>query len=157
MSNTRPVVKLKAVISDPPAPPSYETPGAACADIRSNEHRVLWPGSRHIFSTGYAAEIPESWELQVRSRSGLAAKFAITVTHGLGTIDSDYRGEIKILLSNNGDSMVTINKGDRIAQLKLERVEQAHFEIVTELSETARGTGGLGSTGSQFTDLRHFT
>lgn len=127
--------------------PTYETPGSACMDIRSAERKRLWGGDTHTFGTGFAVEVPEGYELQVRSRSGLAAKHGVFVTNGNGTIDADYRGEIKVILTNAGRGQLEINVGDRIAQLALVAVERFEVAEVSALSDTLRGAGGLGSTG----------
>lgn len=127
--------------------PAYATPGAAGIDICSAEDATIFAGERQLVSTGFAVEIPEGYELQVRPRSGLAAKFGVTVLNAPGTIDSDYRGEIKVNLINHGDRPADIARGDRIAQLVLAQAPQAVIEEREELSETERGAGGWGSTG----------
>ncbi len=133
------------------APPSYETPGAAGCDLRAavleNEPIVLKPGERVMAPTGLAIALPEGWEAQVRARSGLAAKFGIAVVNAPGTIDADYRGEIKVILINHGTDDFTIRRGDRIAQMVISPVWQARFEEASSLDDTARGEGGFGSTG----------
>jgi len=127
--------------------PEYATAGAAGMDIRSSVDVSLGTGTWAAVATGLSVEIPSGYELQVRPRSGLAAKFGVTVLNAPGTIDSDYRGEIKVILVNLGPSAFAVNKGDRIAQLVLAKVPVAAIEDASELSETERGTGGLGSTG----------
>lgn len=127
--------------------PSYATPGAAGMDIRSAETFALYHGQTKIFTTGIAAEVPAGYELQIRSRSGLAAKHGIFVTNGIGTIDSDYRGELLVILSHLGRMAYEIERGERIAQLVLSPVLQHAIEEVSGLSVTDRGVGGLGSTG----------
>lgn len=127
--------------------PSYQTPGSAGMDIQSAEDFTLLHGETKIFTTGWAVEVPEGYELQVRSRSGLAAKHGVFVTNGVGTIDSDYRGEIKVILSHLGKERHHIRVGDRIAQLVLVPVVQAKPIEVSLLSTTDRGVGGFGSTG----------
>ncbi|NOX41700.1 MAG: dUTP diphosphatase [Alphaproteobacteria bacterium] len=136
------------------APPSYETSGAAGADIRANLAKadrtgglILAPGARVLVSSGLAFEIPAGFEAQVRPRSGLALKFGVTVANAPGTIDSDYRGPVGVILLNLGRENFTINHGDRIAQLVVAPVVQADFSEVQELDHTARGGGGFGSTG----------
>lgn len=131
--------------------PSYETAGAAGADVRyfpeAGEAFFLHPGERYTFGTGLLCEIPNGYEIQVRPRSGLAHKNGLTVLNAPGTIDSDYRGEIGVILLNTGDEAVPISSGDRIAQIVVAPVIQAKFEVVSELSDTRRGAGAFGSTG----------
>lgn len=148
MPSSQPVVKFKPCISDPPPPPQYQTTGAAGMDIFAGEDITLW-GSGHfiVVRTGYEIEIPQFHEGQVRGRSGLAAKKGITVLNSPGTIDADFRGELKVILINHGEQAWDIKKGDRIAQLVIAPVSHATVEVVGELSETTRGQGGFGSTG----------
>ena len=127
--------------------PSYATPGAAGMDVVAAEDLDLLPGRRHAVATGFKVAIPEGFEIQVRPRSGLAFKHGITVPNTPGTIDSDYRGELKVLLINHGDEPFPIRRGERIAQLVPAAVTLAAFDEVEELCETARGAGGFGSTG----------
>lgn len=127
--------------------PNYATPEAAGMDVRSIAAIDIGPGKWAKVATGLSVEIPQGWELQVRSRSGLAIKFGVTVLNAPGTIDSDYRGEIGVALINNGEQPFSIQPGDRIAQLVLSRAPQAVIEEATELSSTDRGTAGFGSTG----------
>jgi dUTP pyrophosphatase len=127
--------------------PGYATSEAAGMDIRSNAEMVIGAGLYAMVSTGLSVEIPAGYELQVRPRSGLAAKFGVTVLNAPGTIDSDYRGEIKVLLVNHGKQPFEIKIGDRIAQLVLARALQGKIEEVVELTATQRGEGGFGSTG----------
>ncbi len=127
--------------------PSYATPGAAGMDVVAAEDVDLLPGQRHAVATGLTLAIPEGYEIQVRPRSGLAFKHGISVPNTPGTIDSDYRGELKILLINHGAEPFAVRRGERIAQLVPAAVTRAEFEEVTELCETARGHGGFGSTG----------
>ncbi|MXO96609.1 dUTP diphosphatase [Erythrobacter aquimaris] len=127
--------------------PRYATDGAAGMDVLSAEAVSLKPGQRHAVATGFAVAIPDGYEIQVRPRSGLAFKHGITVPNTPGTIDSDYRGELKVLLINHGDETFAIERGDRIAQLVLAPVTQAAWEEVDELDDTSRGEGGFGSTG----------
>ena len=141
-------VKIKRLDSARDLPlPAYATEGAAGMDVVSAEGLTLEPGARHAVATGLSVEIPPGYEIQVRPRSGLAFKHGITVPNTPGTIDSDYRGELKVLLINHSDKAFEIGIGDRIAQLVLAPVVQAVFEEVTDLSDTARGEGGFGSTG----------
>ncbi|MGI8930966.1 MAG: dUTP diphosphatase [Sphingomicrobium sp.] len=127
--------------------PSYATPGAAGMDVVAAEDLDLGPGQRHAVETGFKVAIPDGYEIQVRPRSGLAFKHGITVPNTPGTIDSDYRGELKILLINHGAEPFPIRRGERIAQLVPAAVTRAVFEEVEELCETDRGAGGFGSTG----------
>lgn len=127
--------------------PAYATSGAAGMDVVSAEDVVIAPGARHPVATGLALAIPEGFEIQVRPRSGLALKHGITVPNTPGTIDSDYRGELKVLLINHGNEPFAIARGDRVAQLVLAPVVQAAWDEVTSLDETVRGAGGFGSTG----------
>lgn len=127
--------------------PAYATPGAAGMDVVAAEACVISPGERHAVATGFALAIPSGYEIQVRPRSGLAMRHGITVPNTPGTIDSDYRGELKILLINHGTEPFAIARGDRIAQLVLAPVVQAHWSEVEQLDETGRGEGGFGSTG----------
>lgn len=127
--------------------PAYATPGAAGMDVVSAEDVTLAPGARHAVATGLALAIPQGYEIQVRPRSGLALKHGITVPNTPGTIDSDYRGELKVILINHGPEPFVIARGDRIAQLVLAPVVQAAWDEVEALDATARGAGGFGSTG----------
>lgn len=133
--------------------PSYETAGAAGADLRANfeesarQGLVLSAGARVLVPTGLRLEIPQGYEVQIRPRSGLALKHGITLPNSPGTIDSDYRGPLGVILLNAGDQPFAINHGDRIAQMVVAPVVQARFELATELGDTARGEGGFGSTG----------
>lgn len=126
--------------------PSRATPGSAGIDLCAARDVSIWPGSRVAVSTGYAVEIPAGYEGQIRPRSGWAAKNGLTVLNSPGTIDSDYRGEIIVLLINHGASAVCINRGDRVAQLVVAPVLVMPIVEVDELHETER-VGGLGSTG----------
>jgi dUTP pyrophosphatase len=127
--------------------PRYATEGAAGMDVVSAETVVLAPGARHPVATGLALAIPQGYEIQVRPRSGLALKHGVTVPNTPGTIDSDYRGELKVIMINHGAEPFPIARGDRVAQLVLAPVTQAAWDEVDELEETARGEGGFGSTG----------
>lgn len=127
--------------------PAYATEGAAGMDVLSAEDLTLAPGARHAVATGLAIAIPPGFEVQVRPRSGLALKHGITVPNSPGTIDSDYRGELKVILINHGSDPFEIRRGDRIAQLVLAPVTRASWLVSDELDETARGEGGFGSTG----------
>lgn len=127
--------------------PAYATAGAAGMDVVAAEDLVLAPGARHAVATGFAIAIPPGYEVQVRPRSGLALKHGITCLNAPGTIDEDYRGEVKVILANLGDQPFTIVRGERIAQLVPAPVQRALFEEVAVLDETDRGSGGFGSTG----------
>lgn len=127
--------------------PAYATTGAAGMDVVAAEDLVLAPGARHAVATGFALAIPEGYEVQVRPRSGLALKHGITCLNAPGTIDCDYRGEMKVILANLGSEPFPIVRGERIAQLVPARVQHASFEEVAVLDDTARGGGGFGSTG----------
>ena len=127
--------------------PSHATGGAAGLDVVAAEELVLAPGQRHAVATGFAVAIPEGYEVQVRPRSGLALKHGITCLNTPGTIDSDYRGEVKVILANLGSEPFAIKRGERIAQLVPAPVLKASFREVESLDETQRGAGGFGSTG----------
>ena len=127
--------------------PAYATAHAAGLDVVSAEDVTLEPGGRHAVATGFAMAIPEGYEVQVRPRSGLALKHGISLPNTPGTIDADYRGELKVILINRGEEPFVIARGDRIAQLVAAPVQVARFAEVEELDETARGAGGFGSTG----------
>mgnify|MGYP004726906367 FL=1 len=135
--------------SEKTAFPSYMTPGSSGLDLRASieEPMTLEPFERKLISTGLKLAIPQGYEGQVRPRSGLALKHGITTLNSPGTIDSDYRGEVKVLLINLGSAPVVINSGDRIAQLVIAPVVQAELEEVDELDDTSRGEGGFGHTG----------
>ncbi|MGE4327838.1 MAG: dUTP diphosphatase [Pseudodonghicola sp.] len=131
--------------------PAYETEGSAGADLRANfpdrGEVVLAPGARALIPTGLRIEIPNGYEVQVRPRSGLALMHGITLPNAPGTIDSDYRGPLGVIIMNAGSEAFTISHGDRIAQMVVAPVVQARFELAEALSETDRGAGGFGSTG----------
>ncbi|MGC3938504.1 dUTP diphosphatase [Roseobacter sp. EG26] len=130
--------------------PTYQTAGAAGADVRANLLHgavTLQPGARALVPTGFQIEIPEGYEVQVRPRSGLALKHGIMLVNSPGTIDSDYRGPVGVILLNAGEGAFVVTHGMRIAQLVVAPVVRGRFEISQQLSETARGVGGFGSTG----------
>lgn len=127
--------------------PRYETDGAAGVDLRSTEEVLLLPGERALVPTGLFVAIPVGFEAQVRPRSGLAIKHGITLLNSPGTIDSDYRGEVKVILVNLSTDPFTVNPGDRIAQMIFAPVTKAEWEERESLSETDRGAGGFGSSG----------
>lgn len=142
-------VKIKKLENFKGELPQYQSAGASGFDVRAQltEAVVVQPNERVMIPTGLSMEIPFGFEIQSRPRSGLAAKSGITVLNTPGTIDADYRGEIKIILINLGKEPVTIQDQDRCAQLVIAPVFQAKFEVVNELSSTERGVGGFGSTG----------
>ena len=142
-------VEIKVVNQSPNPLPGYATEGSAGMDIRAHLEGPLHlqPLERALVPTGVFLEIPEGFEVQVRPRSGLAIKQGITCLNTPGTIDSDYRGEIKIILINLSGEAQSIQPGDRIAQLVVQRVERAALKAVTQLSDTGRSAGGFGSTG----------
>ena len=142
-------MKVKIVKNNPFSLPKYETNGSAGMDLQAfiEKSMVLKPLQRALVPTGIFIEIPEGYEAQIRARSGLAIKHGISLVNGIGTIDSDYRGEIKVILINLGENDFTINNGDRIAQMVFIKHEKADFELVEELNETNRGSGGFGHTG----------
>jgi dUTP diphosphatase len=131
--------------------PAYETTGAAGADVRANFADrcpcVIGPGERALIPTGLRIEIPSGYEVQVRPRSGLALKHGITIPNAPGTIDSDYRGPLGVIVLNTGSEPFTVGHGERIAQLVVAPVVRAGFELSADLDATTRGTGGFGSTG----------
>lgn len=129
--------------------PKYAKPGDAGFDLHACIEHVIWmrSGESVVFGTGLAVEIPEGYELQIRGRSGLAFRHHIGITHGVGTIDSGFRGEIKIVLTNHGSEPYPINPGDRIGQGVLNKIPVAEFVEVDNLSDTERGKCGFGSTG----------
>ncbi|MBO7612258.1 MAG: dUTP diphosphatase [Treponema sp.] len=149
MSDKRNTVKVKCVASEGAVLPVYKTSGAAGADVCAflKEDIVIHHGEYTLVPTGLYFEIPHGYEIQVRPRSGLAFKNGVTVLNTPGTIDSDYRGELKVLLVNLGKEDFTVKNGDRIAQIILAPVTQADFVQAEFLSQTERGEGGFGSTG----------
>lgn len=145
------MVKVKIINQSAFELPGYQTPLSAGMDIRANipENIKLQPLERIMIPTGLLIELPENMEAQIRPRSGLAAKQGITVLNSPGTIDADYRGEIKIILVNLSNENQVIKPGERIAQMVISKVTQITWQAVNELSETSRGTGGFGSTGTK--------
>jgi dUTP pyrophosphatase len=132
----------------PPLPlPRYETDGSAGLDLRADEAVALAPGERALIPTGLALEIPPGFEGQVRPRSGLAARHGVGLLNAPGTVDSDYRGEVKVVLVNLGQAPVRFERGERVAQLVISPVARASLEVVEALGDTGRGAGGFGSTG----------
>ena len=148
-------LKVKKLI-DKAVMPNYQTKEAAGFDLHSTESCILNPGERKLIGTGLAFEIEYGYEIQIRPRSGLAYKHGITVLNTPGTIDSDYRGEIKVLLINHGNEPFKIREGERIAQAIITPVIQAKIKEVEELSDTERGSGGFGSTGKWTSPSNHF-
>ncbi|MEM1133853.1 MAG: dUTP diphosphatase [Pseudomonadota bacterium] len=128
--------------------PQYETAGAAGMDVRSARDVIIPPGSTALVPTGFAIAIPEGYEVQVRPRSGLALKSGLTVANTPGTVDSDYRGELGIILINLGRVDFLVDRGERVAQIVAAPVQRARMVEVEELDETERGAGGFGSTGT---------
>jgi dUTP pyrophosphatase len=142
------VIRLRRLPNGDDLPlPGYATAGAAGMDVVAAESLTLAPGARAAVATGFAIAIPEGYEVQVRPRSGLALKHGITCLNTPGTIDSDYRGEIKVILINLGDAPFAVARGERIAQLVPAPVQRASLALVDDLDDTARGSGGFGSTG----------
>ena len=141
-------VKIR-IISKSGSVPRYETPGSAGFDLPAflDEPVTLAPGQRMLVPTGIYMELPEGFEAQVRARSGLAVKHGIGLVNGIGTIDSDYRGELRVPLINWGQEPFTIESGDRIAQVVIARYMRAELEPADSLSDTKRGEGGFGHTG----------
>lgn len=135
--------------SDSGTLPFYETEGSAGMDLRAfiEEPVTLKPGQRTLIPTGLYIELPVGYEAQIRARSGLAIKKGIGLVNGIGTIDSDYRGEIKVILINWGEEDFVIENGDRIAQMVIARYERVEWEQTEDLTETERGSGGFGHTG----------
>ena len=144
-------IEIKCMAENGAVVPNYETIGSAGADIRAflQESVTIKPLERGMIPTGLKFEIPLGYEMQIRPRSGLAAKNGITVLNTPGTIDSDYRGEVKIILINLGKEDFIVNNGDRIAQAVIAPVTQGKFIVANELSSTSRGEGGFGSTGKK--------
>lgn len=141
-------VEIKRLANNEDLPlPAYETAGAAGMDLRAAEAVTLKPGARHLVPTGLSIALPEGFEAQVRPRSGLAVKHGVTVLNSPGTIDSDYRGEVKVPLINHGQEDFVIARGDRIAQMVVAPVTRIGWLEVGALDETARGAGGFGSSG----------
>lgn len=143
-------VRVQRLANNPDLPlPSRGTSGSAGFDLASAEADfVLAPGERRLVATGLAIELPQGWEGQVRPRSGLALRHGLTMPNAPGTIDSDYRGELKVILQNGGSRPVTIARGDRIAQVVFAKYEVPELVDATELADSVRGPGGFGSTGA---------
>jgi len=140
-------MKVKIINNSRNQLPRYQTEGAAGLDVCSKISLYILPGEVKVVQTGLYVEIPEGYEIQIRPRSGLAYRYGITVLNSPGTIDSDYRGEIGIILFNHGKEIFKITEGDRIAQLVLAKVEQIKWDTTSVFSETTRNIAGFGSTG----------
>jgi len=140
-------ISIPVVVADGASLPRYQTEGSAGMDLVSTEPVELAPGERKLVGTGIQVAIPAGFEGQVRPRSGLAVRHGISMVNTPGTIDSDYRGEIKVLLINLGDSVVKLGQGERVAQLVICPVMRADWLVVESLDDTERGGGGFGSTG----------
>lgn len=142
-------MKVKVINRSKHDLPRHETILSAGLDVRANldEPVTLKPLGRALIPTGLFVELPQGYEMQVRPRSGLAAKYGVTVLNAPGTVDADYRGEVKVILANLSDCEFVVNDGERIAQLIVARHERVEWEQVEQLSDTSRGAGGFGSTG----------
>jgi len=142
-------MKIKVINQSKHPLPEYQTPLAAGLDLRANlDEPVLFkPLERKLIGTGLFIELPKGYEAQIRPRSGLAFKYGLSVLNTPGTVDADYRGEVKVLLVNLSNEPFTVEDGERIAQMVVAKHEQIHWELVDELSDTQRGSGGYGSTG----------
>jgi dUTP pyrophosphatase len=147
MSVAIPLIRVSPPRGEPLPLPAYATPGSAGLDLRADAPVTLAPGERALVPTGLALAIPEGFEGQVRPRSGLALREGVTCLNSPGTIDSDFRGEVCVILANLGQKAVTLARGDRIAQLVIARVERAELRESASLPETGRGPGGFGHTG----------
>ncbi|MBB4657894.1 dUTP diphosphatase [Parvularcula dongshanensis] len=152
MTTDRPEVLIRVLPSAEGLPlPAYETEGAAGADLRAavpeDAPLTIPPGGTAMVPTGLCVALPQGYEMQVRPRSGLAAKHAVTVLNSPGTVDADYRGEVRVILINHGSADFLVQRGERIAQAVVAPVSLARFETAEALPETLRGTGGFGSTG----------
>lgn len=146
MSNPH-IVWVNIDTEDPDLVPAYQTEGSAGCDLKSAEDVTIAPGKRATVSTGIKIELPSGFEAQIRPRSGLAVKYGVTVLNSPGTIDTDYRGLVKVILVNTGDEPFVIKKGDRIAQMVFSEFNRCVFLKSETLSSTQRGEGGFGSTG----------
>ncbi len=141
-------VVVETILGEGAQEPTYATPGSAGMDLRISEDVTIEPMQRVLAKTGLKMAIPQGFEGQVRPRSGLAIKHGLALVNSPGTIDSDYRGEIGVIMINLGQETISLSKGDRVAQLVIVPVIQARVTIVNELTDTDRGDGGFGSTGS---------
>ncbi|CDZ74948.1 deoxyuridine 5'-triphosphate nucleotidohydrolase [Peptoniphilus sp. ING2-D1G] len=142
-------MKVKIINKSKNPLPKYETNGSAGVDLRANLEKslIINPGDRELVPTGLFMEIEEGYEAQIRARSGLALRHGLCLANGIGTIDSDYRGEVKIILINLGKEPVEVKTGDRIAQMVFVKYEKVYFELSDKLEETDRSSGGFGHTG----------
>lgn len=142
-------VKINIMTTDGAAAPTYATDGSAGCDLAANNENeiLICPGDIVMVPTGLKMNIPEGYEAQIRSRSGMTLKHGIVVANGVGTIDSDYTGEICVILTNISRENYTVKKGERIAQMVISRCERAEFTPVEAIAQTKRGEGGFGSTG----------
>ena len=141
------IININIIAEEDCLIPSYETAGASGADLKSKEDGILNSGERRLVKTGVFIELPAGYEAQVRPRSGLALKHGITMLNSPGTIDSDYRGEIGVIMINHGSEPFVYKKGDRIAQLVISKYSRVEFKNTLSLTETVRGAGGFGHTG----------
>ena len=141
------IININIIAEEDCLIPSYETAGASGADLKSKEDGILKSGERRLVKTGVFIELPAGYEAQVRPRSGLALKHGITMINSPGTIDSDYRGEIGVIMINHGSEPFVYKKGDRIAQLVISKYSRVEFKNTLSLTETVRGAGGFGHTG----------
>ena len=141
------IININIIAEEDCLIPSYETAGASGADLKSKEDGILKSGERRLVKTGVFIELPAGYEAQVRPRSGLALKHGITMLNSPGTIDSDYRGEIGVIMINHGSEPFVYKKGDRIAQLVISKYSRGDFKNTLSLTETVRGAGGFGHTG----------
>jgi dUTP pyrophosphatase len=151
LKNKKRMLKVKIINQSNHSLPQYATTGSSGMDLRAfiNETVTLQPLERTLIPTGLFIELPQGYEAQIRPRSGLAMKQGITCLNTPGTIDADYRGEIKIILINLSNEIQSVHNGDRIAQMVIQKVEQAEWELSVAIEETERSTGGFGSTGKQ--------
>ncbi|MES1227827.1 MAG: dUTP diphosphatase [Armatimonadota bacterium] len=149
MTTLEKTLNIPFVVEEGATAPTYATDGAAGMDLRSFEDVELAPMQRKLVRTGLKIAVPEGYEAQVRPRSGLALKHGISMVNSPGTIDSDYRGEIGVILINFGENVVQLARGERIGQLVICPVVRAHVQVVQELDMTQRGEGGFGSTGTK--------
>ena len=145
----KPNLKVRMVCNDPDLMPIYATPGAAGMDLCCAQDAYIFPDQVTVIPTGISLEIPDGYEAQVRPRSGLAAREAVTVLNSPGTIDSDYRGEVKVIVFKHGPKSLILKKGERIAQIVFAPVAKAELIVVKSLDETERGDNGFGSTGTR--------